>query len=96
MEELGEPRKRVPFDTNAYVRACQLAIADACKNLGWNARGFINKNVLEYYVPTVPSWGNPLPLRDPTQPQVLTYWRKHLFVPFCAYGVKKNVRAAIR
>jgi hypothetical protein len=35
-------------------------------------------------------------LGDPTQPQAMTYWRKLLFVPFCAYGVKKNVRAAIR
>ena len=35
-------------------------------------------------------------MRDPTQPRVITYGRKLLFVLFCAYGVKKNVRAAIR
>ena len=49
-EELGEPRKQVSLDRNAYARACQLAIADAYKDLGWDARGFINKDMLRYYV----------------------------------------------
>ena len=45
-----EPPMWAPFDTNANARACQIAIADASKALRWDARGFINKNVLEYYV----------------------------------------------
>jgi hypothetical protein len=50
VEELSEPRKRVPFDVNAFIRAHRLAIANACKDLGWNARGVIEENSLEYYV----------------------------------------------
>lgn len=49
MEEFGYARKRVPFDSGVHTRAHRLAVADACKDLGWNARNFDNEGMLEYY-----------------------------------------------
>lgn len=51
MEELAMSRKSVPFDGSAHRRAHGLAIAEACRDLGWDARSLNNEkaNVLEYY-----------------------------------------------
>jgi hypothetical protein len=52
MEEFGYVRKRVPFDASVHTRSHHLAVADACKNLGWNARSIDNEGMLDYYVLT--------------------------------------------
>jgi hypothetical protein len=50
MEEFGYVHKRVPFDASIHTRSQRLAVADACKNLGWNARSLDKEGMLEYYV----------------------------------------------
>ena len=50
MEELGKPRKRAPFDTNVDIRAHRVAVANAFNELGWDASGLIDEDMLEYYV----------------------------------------------
>jgi hypothetical protein len=50
MEELGYTRKRVPFDASVHTRSHRLAVADACKDLGWNARSLDNEGMLKFYV----------------------------------------------
>lgn len=49
MEEFGHARKRVPFDYGVHARAQRLAVANACRSLGWNAKNFDNEGMLEYY-----------------------------------------------
>ena len=51
MEELATSRRDIPFDGSAHRRAHGLAIAEACRDLGWDARSLNSEkaNVLEYY-----------------------------------------------
>lgn len=52
MEELAMSPNGAPFDGSAHRRAHGLAIAEACRDLGWDARSLNNEkaNILEYYV----------------------------------------------
>lgn len=50
LEELSEFQRHTTFNAEAHRHTHQLAIAYACKDLGWDARGLLRENVLEYYL----------------------------------------------
>jgi len=41
--------KSIPYDSSVFLRSQKLALADAGKLIGWNARGIVEGEVLEYY-----------------------------------------------
>lgn len=45
----GGSSKPVPYDSAAHIRVEKLALADVGKLIGWNARGLLQEETLEYY-----------------------------------------------
>jgi len=50
MEDLAAGTKRTSYDTKAHIYTHSVALASACKLLGWNARQLFQKEALEYYL----------------------------------------------
>jgi hypothetical protein len=46
---LEATKKNVPYDFKAHERSMKLALVEAVKPIGWNARGSFNDCVLSYY-----------------------------------------------
>jgi len=49
LEATDEESNRVPYNPMELIRSRRLAMADAGKLIGWNARGTFNDQTLEYY-----------------------------------------------
>jgi hypothetical protein len=49
MMMLEATKKNVPYDFKAHERSMKLALVEAVKPIGWNARGTFNDCVLSYY-----------------------------------------------
>lgn len=45
----GGAISKIPFDSEVHLRTQKLALADAGKLIGWNARGLLQREMLEYY-----------------------------------------------
>lgn len=41
--------KQIPFDSTTHIRTEKMALAEAVKIIGWNARGLFGEEILEYY-----------------------------------------------
>lgn len=50
MKDLAAGTKRTPFDVKAHFHTSSMALASACKLLGWNARQLFQKEALECYL----------------------------------------------
>jgi hypothetical protein len=50
LEGARQDRPRIPYDSAIHVKAHKLALAEAGKAIGWNARGLFDEDFLEYYL----------------------------------------------
>jgi hypothetical protein len=46
---LEATKRNIPYDFKAHERSMKLALVEAVKPIGWNARGSFNDSVLSYY-----------------------------------------------
>ena len=49
LERTADESSSMPFDVTTYDRARKAAIAEATRSIGWNARGLLRDEALEYY-----------------------------------------------
>jgi hypothetical protein len=48
-ERLRATKENIPYDFKAHMRSMDLALVEAVKPVGWNARGSFNGRVTSYY-----------------------------------------------